>query len=344
MRRLLLIAAAMLLAAPAAHAARLERVGHFRQPLYVTSSPSDRRDLFVVERAGRVLALRSGRVLRRPVLDIRRRVLITDRRVYKDQGGLLSVAFAPDYARSHRLYAFFTGRDNTIRVEEFPGRRTLVSLPRTSPFDAGGQLAFGPDGALYIGMGYGGGDSMVDGSALDPASPRGKILRWDPARPAAAPEPFVLGLRTPWRFSFDRGNLIVADVGDSKREEVDFLPKGHQDGASLGWPAFEGTLRHGPFAAPGAVPPVLQKRHASGWCALIGGYVVRDPSLRRLSGRYLYGDLCKSGIRSVRLSARGATGDRSERLVVPNLVSFGEDARGRLYAVSLDGWVYRFAG
>jgi glucose/arabinose dehydrogenase len=308
----------------------------------VASTPSDRRDVFVVERAGRVFAVRDGRVLRRPVLDIRRRVLIADPRIYEDQGGLLSVALAPDYARSHRLYAFFTARDKTIRVEEFPGHRTLVSLPRTSPFDAGGQLAFGPDGALYIGMGYGG-DSMIDGSALDPASPRGKILRWDPAQPSAPPTPYVLGLRTPWRFSFDRGNLIVADVGDSKREEVDFLPKGRQDGASLGWPAFEGTLRHGPFAAPGAVPPVLQKRHASGWCALIGGYVVRDRSLHGLYGRYLYGDLCKIGIRSVRLSAGGARSDRSERLSLPNLVSFGEDARAHVYAVSLDGWVYRFA-
>jgi len=344
LRRLLVIGAALLAASPAAHAARLERVAHFRQPVYLTSSPSDRRDVFVVERAGRVLAIRNGRVLRRPVLDIRRRVLIADRRIYKDQGGLLSVALAPDYDRTHRLYAFFTARDKTIRVEEFPTGRTLVAVARTSPFDAGGQLQFGPDGALYIGMGYGGGNSRVDGSALDPASPRGKILRWDPASPTAPPVPYLLGLRTPWRFSFDRGNLIVGDVGESRREEVDFLPRGRQDGANLGWPAFEGTLRHGPFAAPGAIPPVLQKRHSSGWCALIAGYVVRDRLLHDLYGRYVYGDLCKSGIRSVRLSARGARADRSERLAVPNLVSFGEDARGHLYAVSLDGWVYRFAG
>jgi hypothetical protein len=158
------------------------------------------------------------------------------------------------------------------------------------------------------------------------------------------PEIWAWGLRNPWRFSFDRrtGALTIGDVGQDTEEEIDFARHGGR-GANYGWSIFEGDRRFRPGSAPGAVFPVLVKLHSDGYCAIIGGYVVRDPAVRSLDGSYVYGDLCNSGIRAVKLSPGHASGDHSTGLSVSQMSSFGQDTAGHVYAVSLSGPVYRIA-
>jgi glucose/arabinose dehydrogenase len=316
------------------------------------------------------MVVRHGRKLRRPFLDIRRQVdLRFPKNQFRDQGGLVSMAFAPDYRRSGLFYLFYTHRDGTIHVDEFQrsnsrdraspsSRRTVLSVPRNGVrTDLGGHLAFGPDGFLYIGFGCG----RKPDSSQDLGTLTGKILRIDPRRagggaysvpadnpfanqPEARPEIFAYGLRMPWRFSFDRSTdeLIVADVGDERFEEVDLLG-GADAGANLGWPFYEGRHRHDPGGPAGVTLPVLAKPHSDGLCAIVGGDLSRSRRLPSLQGRYLYGDVCSGRLYSARLRHPRVRADRSEHLAVPALVSFGTDARRRLYAVSIAGAVYRIS-
>jgi glucose/arabinose dehydrogenase len=352
--------------AAAAPDARLARVGTFRSPVFVTAPPGDERRLLVVERSGRIRVVRDGRPLRRPFLDIRRSVLSS----YEQ--GLLSLAFAPDYATSGRFYVYFSNRSGDIRLREYgrsaasedqadPGSgRTVLAIPhRRYANHYGGQLQFGPDGLLYVSTGDGGGSGNPLGTAQRRSSLLGKILRIDPRRRGSRPysvpgsnpfhgggarrEVYAYGLRNPWRFSFDRetGAIAIGDVGQDHVEEIDFAPRGGAGGANFGWNRFEGRRRFRGGGAPGHRPPVLEKSHAAGWCSIIGGYVVRDPQLPALAGRYVYGDFCRSELRSVELRPAGAGGDRGSGVRVPGLSSFGEDALGRVYAASLEGPVYR---
>jgi Glucose / Sorbosone dehydrogenase len=335
---------ALVLQAPAYGAGiRLERVGRFDEPVYVTSPPGAPRTLAVVERRGRVRVVRRGRLLRRPLADLRRRVLVDDPRETVDQRGLFSLAFAPDYRRSGRFYVQYVSRRGRLRVDELGrGRRPrrVLDLGRAAEQHHGGQLQFGPDGLLYVSTG------INDEAAVsqDPSRPGGKILRVDPRERRPRPEIYALGLRNPWRFSFDRrtGALLIGDVGEDAAEEVNMVAGGAPPGTNFGWPAYEGfTRRESESDVVPHTPPALSHRHADGWCAITGGYVVRDRSLRGLGGRYLYGDLCRGRLWSARLSrGRLGTPRRLDRRV-PYLVSFGEDAAGRLYAVSFAGPVYR---
>jgi hypothetical protein len=279
--------------------------------------------------------LRDYRLLRRPFLDIRRRVLIRSPNEEADQRGLLSMAFAPDYARSRRFYVFYVNRRDRIRVDGFRGahRRTILRLGPATTMHHGGQLQFGPDGRLYVSTGMG----MTPATAQDPATPGGKILRLDPRRPRRTLEVYALGLRNPWRFSFDgaTGSLLVGDVGDNTTEEVDVLPPGSA-GANLGWPLFEGDRRIAAGPVAHYVAPALIHRHADGWCAVVGGYVVRR--------RYVYGDVCSGALWSARLRGGRLRDDRPLHADVPYLVSFGEDGRHRLYGVGLGGLVARIDG
>jgi hypothetical protein len=359
---------ALALATPAS-ALELHKVARFRQPVDVTAPRGDRRELFVVERTGRIEVVRHGRRLRRPFLDIRGLVdLDFPNDQFRDQSGLASLAFAPDYRRSGRFYVFYSHRGGTLHVDEFrrragsplraarDSRRTLIAIPRYGRrVDLGGDLGFGPDGYLYIGFGEGASRQ----SAQDLGVLTGKILRIDPtpgagtaygiapgnpfaAVPDTRPEIWALGLRMPWRFSFDprSGDLIVGEVGEDSFEEVDVL--GPADaGANLGWPFYEGRQQDQAGAPGGLSFPALAKPHAHGTCAIVGGYLIRGRRLPALRNRYLYGDVCTGRLRSVRLAGGDASGDRSEHSSVPYLDSFGRDGRGRLYAVSLDGPVYR---
>lgn len=348
---------------------KLTRIGTFDSPVHVAQPPGDRRRLFVVEQGGRIRVVRDGRTLRTPFLDIR------DRVVAGGEQGLLSVAFAPDYQRSGRFYVDYTDRAGDSRVVEYRRATADRAAPRTARVvlrqdqpesnHNGGLLLFGPDGLLYVGFGDGGGagdQHGARGNAQNLGTWLGKILRIDPrpargrpyrvpadnpfvGRAGARPEIYAWGLRNPWRFSFDRrtGDLTIGDVGQGEREEVDFMRRGTARGANFGWRAWEGTLRYDrSLTVRGAVRPVLEyDTHAGGGCSITGGYVVRDPRIPALAGRYVYGDFCAGRLLTARLRPGGATARRATRLRVPSLSSFGEDGAGRIYATSLDGPVHR---
>jgi glucose/arabinose dehydrogenase len=343
---------------------RLQRIGRFSSPVYVTSPPGDRGRVFVVEQGGRVFVMRGGRRIDRPFLDISDRVSAGGER------GLLSLAFAPDYARSGLFYVYYTDRGGHTRIVEYrrasadradhSSARLVLFQRQPEPNHNGGLVLFGPDGLLYAGLGDGGGGGDFHGArgnAQDLGTVLGKIIRIDPRRsggraytvPAsnpfrgragARPEIFAYGLRNPWRFAFTpRGNLVIADVGQGDVEEVSIV---RRRGANLGWRPFEGRRRYTPGeSAPGHVRPVIQRFHSDGNCSITGGVVVRDPVLSALRGRYVFGDFCRGRIESARLVGGRARDVRATRLQVDSLSSFGEDGRGRVYATSLAGPVYR---
>lgn len=310
--------------------------------------------------------------------------------------GLLSIAPAPDFASSGRIYVAYTGgaaaggETGDIDVDAFrkgpsptqPIREPVLRIEHSahSTHNAG-QLQLGPDGFLYISIGDGGGAGDPSGNGQNLETPLGKILRIDP-RPGEEPpylipagSPFAdeagldeiwsYGLRNPWRFSFDRasGDMVIGDVGQDTREEVDLAPSPAVGvvggaGANYGWNCREGSIAYpeaplGCASLSGFTDPVFDYPHvdpedgSAHGCAIIGGYVVRDQSLGDLFGRYLYADYCSGEIRSLLLPAGGAGpagGDRSEGLEVDWPVAFGEDSCGRVYLAVEGGGVYRFAG
>jgi glucose/arabinose dehydrogenase len=382
-----LIVLTLLLAAPSgAAAATLQPVGDFEEPIFVTSDPGNPDRLFVVERRGRVERVEGGTVSL--FVDLRSQVGCGGG--CGGERGLLSIALAPDFDASGRLYVDYANDgDGTIHVDELtagPGHlsasasslRPLLSIPHPGASNHnGGQLQFGPEGDLFASTGDGGGSNDEFHNAQDLTKPLGKLLRIqpDPAGPppfyrVPADNPFAgvggdygpiwsYGLRNPFRFSFDRlsGNLVIADVGQNAREEVDLAPApGLGRGNNYGWNCREGLIA-GPATDPQCgsptsplVSPVFDYTHTpdpdlggEDRCAIIGGYVVRDSSLGSLYGRYLYGDLCNGDLRSLDLTNPFAS-DRTEHLMVPNLNSFGEDSCGRVYAVSGDGPVSRLVG
>jgi hypothetical protein len=368
------VVALALLGAGSAQALTLEPVGAgFDQPTYVTSAPGDANRLFVVERAGRVKAIAGGVVS--GFADISSQVDCP----CEGERGLMSIAFDPDFADNGRLYAQYASQaDGKIYVDELlsPGpahstaafAKNLVTIdhPGNSNHN-GGQLQIGPDDDLYISTGDGGGQNDVHQNAQDPNSLLGKILRLDPDSPSPTAAVWSLGLRNPFRFSFDSlsGDMVIGDVGEGAREEIDFAPSPAPGlvgggGANYGWNCREGLLA-GPATDPqcatpplgGYTNPVFDYSHtdpdrAGPFCAaIIGGYVARDPELGALYGHYVYADLCSGAVRSLQLptTAKGAaSGDCSLGLRLVKPVSFGEDAARRLYVVEEGGRVYRFTG
>jgi glucose/arabinose dehydrogenase len=346
---------------------RLLLFGRFDSPTYIAAPPGDRRRRFVVQRDGTIVIVRGGR--RSTFLDIEDRVSTGG------ESGLLSMAFAPDYRNSGRFYVYYTDNQGFLQIDQFrrsgdpnraaPGsRRSVMRVPHPRFNHKGGQLQIGPDGLLYAGFGDGGGGGDPDENAQNLGRILGKLIRIDPrpnggydipasnpfrGRSGARGEIYAYGLRNPYRFSFDRrrGHLTIGDVGQNEFEEVDFVPgrsggRPPAGGYNFGWDVFEGRSSYEGGSAPGHVPPVIAHSQSGGYCSVIGGYVIRDPSLRgsRFSGRYVYGDLCNPNLRLAFLK-RPAAPTRSAGLRVSNLVSFGEDGRGRVYAVSLSGPIYR---
>jgi glucose/arabinose dehydrogenase len=349
---------------------RLLLLGRFDEPTYLAAPRGERRRRFVVEREGRVRVVVGRRVLAEPFLDI------SDLVTTGGESGLLSMAFAPDYESSRRFYVYYTDSrgfptiDSFLRSESTPNRalpgsrRNIISVPHQRFNHKGGQIQFGPDGRLYAAFGDGGGGGDPDRNAQDLGQILGKMIRISPrpqggysvpadnpfrGRAGARPEIFAYGLRNPYRFSFDRagGDITVGDVGQDEIEEIDFVPNGGRAGRApgggynFGWSVFEGRNQYNAGSARGHIPPVIDHSQGEGFCSIIGGYVIRDRSLGRgWYGRYVYGDFCEPTIRLARLR-RGTAPTRTTRLSVPNLASFGEDGRGRVYAVSLSGPVYR---
>jgi glucose/arabinose dehydrogenase len=319
----------------------------FDQPVYVAQPKSEPGRLYVVERSGRIVTLAGGK--RRTFLDIRSRV----ESGYTEQG-LLSLAFHPGYAKNHLFYAYYTNKTGDVEIDSFRSRagravassrkRLLVVNHRANDNHDGGQLEFGPDGRLYAGTGDGGSGGDPPNNSQDLSRKLGKLLRLSGGRWQI----YAYGLRNPWRFSFDRanGDLYIGDVGQDAWEEIDYRPHSATGLANYGWSAYEGRASYKPSRLNRAgtlVGPVQVYSHAGGNCSVTGGYVYRGSAAPSARGRYFYGDYCTGILWSLRISGGKAVDNRRESSHLPSLSSFGQGANGDLYAVSLDGGLYKLA-
>ncbi len=337
---------------------RLERFARgLDHPLALEAAPGDRSGrLFVVERGGRIRILRGGRVDPEPFLDLRKRVSRDH-----DERGLLGLAFHPDFAENGRFYVNFTDRGGDTRVVELrvdpddPDRadpsteRAVFSLDQPYANHNGGGIELGPDGRLWIGTGDGGAAGDPKKAGQDRKQLLAKMLRLnvDAARPAV--EIMQVGLRNPWRFSFDpaTGDLYIGDVGQDRWEEVDVVPAGGLRGANLGWSQMEGAHCYRKGCAPGRyLAPAVEYDHRTG-CSVTGGEVYRGKAIPELDGVYFYADYCTALVRSFRW-ARGSVYQHWDWKPVldpdfklSTIASFGRDGDGELYLVTLDGVIYK---
>jgi glucose/arabinose dehydrogenase len=344
---MLVVAAGASATGERAAALRLVRVaGGLQAPIRVTSAPGAPGLLYVAEQGGLVRVVKGGRAQAQPFLDIR---ALTQA---GGEQGLLGLAFAPDYATSRQFVVNYTDRNGDTRIVRYRSNGTkalpasakqLLFVDQPYANHNGGMVAYGPDGLVYVGMGDGGSGGDPENRAQNPASRLGKILRLDPARPGAQPVMVALGVRNPWRFSFDRlnGDLWVGDVGQGSIEEVDHVSWPLQGLLNFGWDVYEGSAAFESKAlGPGRlVAPVAQYSHERG-CSITGGYVYRGSAVPAAKGRYFYGDYCSGTVWSLKLVGEVAQ-VRVEPFKVPSLTSFGEDAAGELYAVSGNGTLFR---
>jgi glucose/arabinose dehydrogenase len=323
-------------------------------PVFLTAAPGEPDRLYVVEQGGRIRVLqRTGdglEVVEEPFLDL------SDRVSDENEQGLLSMAFHSEYASNGLFYVDYTDLMGDTRVVEYrtTGRnrepvesREVLYVNQPYQNHNGGQLAFGPDGLLYVGMGDGGSASDPENRAQDLSSKLGKLLRRDVDEPRSEWERFAYGLRNPWRFSFDRvtGDLWIGDVGQGRLEEIDRVSAPDLDKEyNFGWDVFEGSEVHEdkPLTPGGIlVEPLAEYSHDLG-CSVTGGYVYRGEELRDEAwGRYFFGDYCSGRIWSIARS-NGQASRRGHAFRIPEITSFGEDLDGELYALSREGGVYRF--
>lgn len=341
---------------------RLQQVATLEQPLAMAVREDDSA-LYVAQKTGKVVAIRARRTVDKvPVLDL------SDEVSLGGEQGLLGLAFAPG---GRELYVNYTDTNGDTHVTGFAmrgdradpaTRRDILMVEQPYSNHNGGNLVFGPDGFLYIGLGDGGsgGDPLGNGQSL--TTLLGKMLRIDPQLSGDVPfrvpadNPFVghgeamptiwaYGLRNPWRYSFDRltGDLWIGDVGQTGWEEVDVQPAGSSGGENYGWNILEGSHPFFGDELPDGVAPIYEYSHAEGGCTVIGGYAYRGDAIPELTGAYLFGDLCIGEIEALAVENGRVTGHEALGPVVENLSSFGEDSNGELYAMSLSGGVYRIA-
>ena len=321
-------------------------------PVHVAAAPGEPDRLYVVEQAGRIRIVEGGRVVAKPFLDV------TSEVVSGGEQGLLSVAFHPDYQENGLLYVDYTDLSGDTRVVEYRAlddrtavdpatRRVVLAIDQPYSNHNGGQLAFGPDGRLWVGMGDGGAGGDPENRAQDLSSLLGKLLTLDVSESSPDPEIAAYGLRNPWRFSFDRetGDLWIGDVGQGEFEEIDRLPRAEVGNlVNFGWDALEGDATYEekePNPEGSLVGPVAVYDHGEG-CSVTGGFVYRGGEVPALEGRYVYGDYCSGTIWSI--AADGARESvRKESIQVDGLTSFGEDGRGELYAASSKGTIFRIS-
>jgi glucose/arabinose dehydrogenase len=334
---------------------RLQRVATLEEPVALAVRPGDPA-LYVAEKPGRVVAIRDGTVDPVPVLDVSSEVSLGG------EQGLLGLAFAPD---GRFLYVNMTDVDGDTRIAEYAmvdggadasSRREVLFVDQPYSNHNGGNLVFGPDGYLYIGLGDGGSGGDPQGNAQSLQTLLGKMLRIDPRpsgdepygipadnpfveTPDARPEIWAYGLRNPWRYSFDRstGDLWIGDVGQSAWEEVDHQPASSDGGENYGWNVREGSHAYSAGSLFDAVDPVYDYSHSDGGCVVTGGYVYRGAVIPDLVGSYVFADFCLGALEVLR--ADGIAVDLGP--TVQGVSSFGEDAAGDLYVLSLGGQVYR---
>ncbi len=347
---------------------RLTRVvSGLRFPTDIQHTADGTNRLFVTEQQGRIRILRNGALFPEPFLDI------SSRTIGEGESGLLGLAFPPDYARKQYFYVNYTDLNgDTIiaryRLTPVPDRADadsetiLLKIPQPYSNHNGGQIRFGPDGYLYIGMGDGGGGGDQLGHAQNKQSLLGKMLRVDtesdltrlrvpPDNPFVndtAWHPFIwaLGLRNPWRFTFDRANrdMWIGDVGQDRAEEVSRQPGSSRGGENYGWNRMEGLqCFEGECSRAGLTLPVLEYDRTDG-CCVIGGYVYRGSRSPGLRGTYLYGDHCSGRIWGLRRD-----GDEwvNRRLLDAGffISTFGEDEAGEVYVADHGrGEIHRISG
>lgn len=341
-----------------AEAYALQPLGTFSSPVWVGPAPGDRDHLYLVEKTGRVLRLDPDGQKQGVVLDL------SDQVSKGNEQGLLSIAFDPAYATNHRLYADWTDKDGNTQVTVHqvqdgvagPGR-VLLTVDQPYANHNGGLLLFDPTGMLLVGLGDGGSAGDPGNRAQDLSSDLGKILRIDPRTGLAAPgNPYpanprvwALGLRNPWRFSFDsNGDLYLGDVGQSTTEELDVVPRAYQRGANYGWSVYEGELRFKPDEqfTPGGplITPAWTYAHATGGCSITGGEVYRGRALPALYGKYVFGDYCAGKLLETTRTPTGVTEPLFLGVRVDGLQAFGHDLQGELLVLSADQLLRLTAG
>ncbi len=334
-------------------------------PLYLTAPPGDPR-LFIVEQAGRIRIVKNGLLLPTPFLDI------SDAIASGGERGLLGLAFDPHYAMTGRFYVDYTDPNGDTHVARFvvgrnpdvadrASEQVLLTVDQPYANHNGGEVTFGPDGYLYVGMGDGGSGGDPQGHGQNANDLLGSLLRLDvsgaaytipPTNPfvgrsGARGELWNIGMRNPWRFSFDRstGDLYIADVGQNVREEVNVstAASGGGRGLNYGWNRMEGTACYDASTCDqqGLTLPVTDYTHADG-CSITGGYVYRGAAMPALRGFYFYSDYCNGWVRSFRYAGGAATAAREWPMLKAGgqVTSFGEDASGELYIVLGDGRVF----
>ncbi|HSJ43753.1 MAG TPA: PQQ-dependent sugar dehydrogenase [Euzebyales bacterium] len=338
----------------------LTRVVELNAPTALAIRPGDDA-LYFAERDGRVVRVVDGAVAGGPVLDI------SSQTTSDSERGMLGLAFSAD---GDHLYVSFTNDAGDSQLDQYRmrdgvarlrSRRNLLLVTQPYSNHNGGNVVTGPDDMLYFGLGDGGGAGDPLGSGQDASTLLGALLRIDPTPAGGQPytvpadnpyadgggrgEVWAYGLRNPWRFSFDRAtnDLWIGDVGQGAIEEIDRVPFDRAAASNFGWNVFEGTQRFSSGRAPGAIPPIFEYPH-DGRCSVTGGYVYRGDAIPELRGSYVFGDFCDGVIRALTADGNTVTADRSLELTVPALVSFGEDADGELYALSLEGTVFKITG
>ena len=338
-------------------------------PIDLQAPPGDSR-LFIAERPGRIRVVQGGVLQMTPFLDISNRVLPP----FAGEEGLLSFAFHPQFANAQAfVFVHFVDKSQNangdIVVERYQvsssdpnlldisSVQPVIRIPhREANNHYGGRVAFGPDGMLYLSAGDGGGGNNQFGHAQDAASLLGKLLRLDVSTPpytippdnpvfpgTARNENWAIGLRNPFRYAFDAGQLYIADVGQNAREEIDVI-SASASGLNYGWSIMEGTLClgiGGPCTTPGLTAPVYDYDHGQGRCAIIGGYVYRGAAIPELQGQYLFSDLCTGFIRSLSLQNNVATVSEAPNVNVGTPLSFGQDGFGEIYVLTADNRVQR---
>jgi glucose/arabinose dehydrogenase len=322
----------------------------FDTPLQVVAPSNAGSTIYVVEQGGVIYRLAGGN----------RTVFMNIRAAVRSGGeqGLLGLAFHPKFAQNKRFYINYTDTGGNTRVVEYrsnaAGTRALMNTRRQlwflkDPYSNhnGGDLVFGPDGKLYIGMGDAGSGGDPENRAQNLGSQFGKMMTLNVDRRGAKLQIVGIGLRNPWRYSFDRktGDLYIGDVGQGAWEEIDFLPRSSPGLENYGWDVYEGNevFEQKSLSRGTLIKPIAVYDHGQG-CSVTGGFVYRGSKVPAAVGRYFYGDYCSGNVWSLKVVNGRATSLRKEPFKVENLSSFGEDAAGELYFVSHGGTIYRLAG